>query len=115
MSAHEYQIDYAIGHPATEGHFEGHPIIPGVVILRDVMALLRQHHGCRIASVRAAKFTRPIVPGETMQVVLRESTSANTNDAAPAAAATWNFECSVLGQSAAKGSFDCTPITTQAR
>jgi 3-hydroxymyristoyl/3-hydroxydecanoyl-(acyl carrier protein) dehydratase len=40
----KFDQPYEIGHRATEGHFTGHPIIPGVVILADVMCAFRKQN-----------------------------------------------------------------------
>jgi 3-hydroxymyristoyl/3-hydroxydecanoyl-(acyl carrier protein) dehydratase len=99
---------YAIGHPATEGHFPGRPIIPGVVILRDVLRAVRNHAvelGLSNAGnvdgayhLRAAKFLRPIVPGEDMVIALRVVHIEAT--------ASVHFDCMVNGEAAAKGSLE---------
>lgn len=46
-------------HPAYEGHFPGHPLLPGVVLLAEAMAAL----GASDWSVDNAKFLRPVEPG----------------------------------------------------
>jgi 3-hydroxymyristoyl/3-hydroxydecanoyl-(acyl carrier protein) dehydratase len=64
-------------HPAYAGHFPGHPILPGVVILAEVMAAIE------LATARAAseweignaKFLEPVTPG-TELVLEHEATQA---------------------------------------
>ena len=54
-------------HPSLPGHFPGHPIIPGVLLLAEVFALLATAHpGLRVAGLLHAKFLRPVRPGEAM-------------------------------------------------
>ena len=55
-------------HPAFEGHFPGRPILPGVVLLAEAMAVLeslaaRPPEGWTLASV---KFPSPAAPGEAL-------------------------------------------------
>ncbi len=98
---------YEMGHRATEGHFTGHPIIPGVVILADVMRALRAHMTAGEITlppnyaIRAAKFLRPVLPGQTMMIVLN---TAAMNVAENRLAV--SFECVVADVIVAKGSLD---------
>lgn len=46
-------------HPAFEGHFPGHPLLPGVVLLAEAMAALDAGDW----SVDNAKFLLPVEPG----------------------------------------------------
>lgn len=56
-------------HPAFEGHFPDAPLLPGVVLLDEILRLLEiqgqdgQPLSCTISS---AKFLHPIRPGETL-------------------------------------------------
>jgi 3-hydroxymyristoyl/3-hydroxydecanoyl-(acyl carrier protein) dehydratase len=50
-------------HPSLAGHFPGHPIVPGVVLLQRVERLITQHYpGFSVAAVNQAKFTASIQP-----------------------------------------------------
>lgn len=55
-------------HPALPGHFPGHPIVPGVVILDRLVEDLAARTGARAAGVKRMKFTRPLAPGEEFRV-----------------------------------------------
>jgi len=64
-------------HPALPGHFPGHPIVPGVVLLdhalhRIGVALGRSFDACRISS---AKFLSPAVPGDVLDLSFETTAS----------------------------------------
>ena len=52
-------------HPALKGHFPGNPIVPGVVILDQVIAVFKKEHGdsCTINKIPSVKFLSPLEPG----------------------------------------------------
>ena len=48
-------------HPSLDGHFPGHPIVPGVVILDHVVnGLISQLHGVSLDGIHQVKFLRPL-------------------------------------------------------
>jgi len=61
-------------HPAAEGHFPGNPIIPGAILLREIVAAVSgtsqesvgDVSGC--LEIRSAKFHHPVRPGDTLTV-----------------------------------------------
>lgn len=55
------------GHPAVPGHFPGHPIIPGVVLLASVEDVLRDA-GLRIVECKKVKFVAPVPPDQTVSI-----------------------------------------------
>lgn len=57
-------LDIPVDHPAFNGHFPNHPILPGVCILNYVInAFERPSQG-----FRSAKFLKPVRPGDTLQI-----------------------------------------------
>ena len=58
-------------HPCLPGHFPGRPVVPGVLLLEQVVAAIEAVHG-PLAGVRLpqVKFVRPLLPGEQAQVSL---------------------------------------------
>jgi len=61
----ESALQVAAEHPAYPGHFPGRPILPGVVILSEVLAAIARDTGREASSWRisTAKFLRPVGPG----------------------------------------------------
>jgi 3-hydroxymyristoyl/3-hydroxydecanoyl-(acyl carrier protein) dehydratase len=58
----------AVPHPATEGHFPGAPILPGVVLLDEAVRAIERDLGTRPTRwrVSAVKFLSPAAPGEAL-------------------------------------------------
>ena len=58
-------------HPSLPGHFPGHPVVPGVVVLEQVLAEIERTHGAP-GSLRLpqVKFVQPLLPGESAEIEL---------------------------------------------
>jgi len=58
-------------HPCLPGHFPGHPLVPGVVLLDQVVGLIEARHGplgpLRLPQV---KFMQPLRPDEAARIEL---------------------------------------------
>jgi 3-hydroxyacyl-[acyl-carrier-protein] dehydratase len=56
-------------HPALPGHFPGHPVVPGVVVLDRVLAAIEATHG-PLGALRLpqVKFVQPLLPGEAARI-----------------------------------------------
>jgi uncharacterized membrane protein len=66
MSGHfEQSLRIDAGHPALPGHFPGHPLVPGVILLEQVALALRCWRDQRLVRVIEAKFVAPLLPDET--------------------------------------------------
>ena len=65
------QFSIPSDHPSLAGHFPGRPIVPGVVVLEQVLAAIESSHGV-LGALRLpqVKFLQPLLPGETADVVL---------------------------------------------
>ena len=68
--SHTAEITFAADHPAAQGHFPGNPIIPGAVLLDEVLGAIfasqnRAEAGFEILSV---KFLQPVRPGSRLML-----------------------------------------------
>jgi 3-hydroxymyristoyl/3-hydroxydecanoyl-(acyl carrier protein) dehydratase len=56
----------AVGDKSADGHFPGDPIIPGAVLLREIIAAVAGDSD--VVEIRSAKFHHPVRPGVTLIV-----------------------------------------------
>lgn len=61
-------LRFAADHPTAAGHFPGHPILPGAVLLDEIVAAIEAGSagGVRAHQVRAVKFLKPVRPGDSL-------------------------------------------------
>ncbi|MGE0797335.1 MAG: hypothetical protein AB7G13_07100 [Lautropia sp.] len=66
----EIALTIAADHPAFDGHFPGRPILPGVVLLAEVLAAIEQAIGRPLATatIRNAKFHATVAPGTMLAI-----------------------------------------------
>ena len=67
-------------HPALPGHFPGQPIVPGVVLLSEIIDCYKQasDKDCSLDSVPMVKFKAPLLPGQHCEVVFDERPGGKT-------------------------------------
>ncbi len=63
---------FSVDDPAADGHFPGNPIIPGAVLLREVLSVLSADGGMICRELRAIKFLHPVRPGDRLTIVWEE-------------------------------------------
>lgn len=95
---HSFTIDAS--HPCLPGHFPGQPVVPGVVILEQVVAAITATQGdlppLRLPQV---KFLQPLLPGQQAQVVFEAVEGAS--------GLRWRFRVEHAGQRVASGEVAC--------
>ena len=58
-------------HPSLPGHFPGAPLVPGVVILDEVLAaLIEWRQDSQLTGIRMVKFLAPLQPEQAFTISL---------------------------------------------
>lgn len=66
------QFTISSDHPCLPGHFPGRPLVPGVVVLEQVLQAIAQQTGVPVTTLRLpqVKFMAPLLPGQTAIIEL---------------------------------------------
>ena len=69
---HERTVMIGRNHPAIAGHFPGHPVVPGVVVLDEVIESLQEQYGrsLTIFGLPSVKLSSPLYPDEALTITL---------------------------------------------
>jgi len=91
----------ATDHPALPGHFPGHPVVPGVVLLDAVIAELGRHAGraVRVIGFPAVKFLAPLGPDQECAVAFHDKRPGQAG-----------FEVAAGGTTLVSGSVSYEPV-----
>ena len=75
MADAEFRWRVPVNHPAFAGHFPGHPIVPGVVLLDHAVWLAQTAlgQGPGACQITQAKFLSPCGPGDELMLTFRRS------------------------------------------
>jgi 3-hydroxyacyl-[acyl-carrier-protein] dehydratase len=101
----------SMSNPILQGHFPGHPIMPGVLQVEAmaqaavVLAHASGHfdpalHNCYFIGIKEAKFRAPAVPGEVLQIRVKAQRLGRVG----------KFSGEVVGESGPKSSASFTAI-----
>jgi 3-hydroxyacyl-[acyl-carrier-protein] dehydratase len=65
----EFKRAIGADHPSLPGHFPGAPLVPGVVILDEIMAALFEwREECELTGIRTVKFLAPLKPEQPFTI-----------------------------------------------
>ena len=92
-------LQFPADHPTGTGHFPGNPIIPGALLLAEVLQRIGQAEGkhYNACNVKAAKFLHPARPGDLIEIGYARSPKG-----------TLEFQCSVAGNTVLSGAISTT-------
>jgi len=76
-----YNFIITTEHPSLEGHFPGNPIVPGVVILDELMSIiLNENVDYKIAGFSSVKFLEPLLANQEVSVKLSGNHSNSSKE-----------------------------------
>lgn len=63
-------LEIARDHPAFDGHFPGEPVLPGVVLLAEALALIETETGISLRdwTLESCKFHGAVRPGASVEI-----------------------------------------------
>jgi 3-hydroxymyristoyl/3-hydroxydecanoyl-(acyl carrier protein) dehydratase len=64
---------FAADHPAGDGHFPGNPVIPGALLLDEIVRAIAGRGAATPFEIRVAKFQAPVRPGDKIRIDWQES------------------------------------------
>ena len=73
-----YSFTIPASHPSLKGHFPGNPVVPGVVILDEIINIVAElKPGYMVSAIPTVKFTQPLLPEQKVDVTLNEKTDTS--------------------------------------
>ncbi|MBU2759442.1 hypothetical protein [Acidithiobacillus sulfurivorans] len=71
LTQHEILLSFPATHPVFSGHFPGHPIVPGVMLVDEAIHAIESAIGQTIMAggqITASKFYSPVSPGDLLSL-----------------------------------------------
>jgi len=64
----------ATNHASLAGHFPGNPVVPGVVVLDEILSAVGRFAGrpVQVTGLPSVKFLAPLAPGEEFEIVFED-------------------------------------------
>ena len=96
---------FPLDHPTGAGHFPGNPIIPGAVLLAEVIRAIEITRGVDLlqCQIKSAKFSFPTRPGDHLIIEFSEVTEHEIK-----------FQCTVQEKIVLTGAIKCAaPLITR--
>jgi len=100
----ELMLGFSANHPCGAGHFPGNPIIPGALLLDEVLAGIGANLAIDDAAwhVKSAKFPQPVRPGNVVHINYAQAPNGEIR-----------FECTVSGNKVMSGIVRNHPVVTE--
>lgn len=97
-------FQFATDHPCGAGHFPGNPIIPGALLLDEVLARIATDLDIDglVWRVKSAKFPQPVRPGDTVHIDYTRTANGEIR-----------FECTVSNSKVMSGIATGLPVATE--
>lgn len=97
-------LQFAVNHPCGAGHFPGNPIIPGALLLDEVLTRIATDLDIDGWSwrVKSAKFPRSVRPGDIVHINYTRATNGEIR-----------FECTVTNSKVMSGIASNYPVATE--
>jgi 3-hydroxyacyl-[acyl-carrier-protein] dehydratase len=98
------ELQFAVLHPCGAGHFPGNPIIPGALLLDEVLTCIATNLDIDnlVWKVKSAKFPQPVRPGDTVHINYTCAASGEIR-----------FECTVSNSKVMSGIASSPPADTE--
>lgn len=73
------ELAFTADHPTAAGHFPGNPIIPGALLLAEVLHCIAAREGLALhaGQIKVAKFLHPVRPGDTVIIDYARTSSGS--------------------------------------
>lgn len=65
-------------HACYADHFPGNPIVPGALLLKWIMALLKNDLQRDVVRIKQIKFLAPVKPGEQLQLEIKAGATSGS-------------------------------------
>ena len=100
---HERVFFISHDHPSLAGHFPGYPVVPGVVLLSEVLDTLRRGSAASLVvkGLPTVKFSSPLRPDEAVIIRVDEEGAGQAT-----------FSCRVEARLVASGTIEFMPGAT---
>jgi 3-hydroxyacyl-[acyl-carrier-protein] dehydratase len=68
VATHSADLHVRADEPAADGHFPGNPIVPGAVLLREILRILAPDREAICGEISSARFFHPVRPGDRLTI-----------------------------------------------